>query len=87
MILESPPNGLRGFYGIFLLDLLTSRVQSTRNAMIDNASLFRVFNEEWNITQLLSEFFRRKPFLIYFLDKEFEHHISLCQFKSTLSLR
>ena len=39
---------------IFLIDMLTCGVQSTRIAMVDNAPLFRVFDEECNITQRLS---------------------------------
>ena len=49
--------GLRGFKRIFLIDLLTCGVQSTLIAMFDSVPLFRVFNEESNITQRLSEFF------------------------------
>ena len=60
-----------------MIDLLTCVVQSTRIVMVDNAPLFRVFDEESNITQRTSELFGENFFfLIYFPDKGFEPPIS-----------
>ena len=38
------------YIGIFLIDLLTCGAQSTRIAIVGNAPLFRLFDEESNIT-------------------------------------
>ena len=52
------------------IDLLTCGILSTRIAMVDNAPLFKVFDEESNIMQRLSElFYEEFFFLIYFRDK------------------
>ena len=55
---------LRGFLRIFLIYLLTCGNQFTRIAMVYNATLFRVFGEESNVTRL--DYW--KFFLIYFLN-------------------
>ena len=45
---------------IFLIDLITCGVRSTRIVMVDNAPLFRVFDEECNTTRRLSELIRQR---------------------------
>ena len=50
--------------------------RSTQIAMVENDPLFRVFDEDSNIKQRLSEFFVENYFLIYFVNKGFKLPIS-----------
>ena len=59
-----------------MLYLLDYGIHHTLIAMVDNAPLFRVSYEEYNITQRLCELFCGHFFMIYFPDKEFEPPIS-----------
>ena len=71
------PNATKAVYQvsiIFLIDLLTSGVQSTRISMVDNAPHFRVFDVELTKHSDFVNYLCEKLFsdlFSYFLDKGF----------------